>query len=68
MNNYRCERSVSLLPPVPQSTVPFWGHRTVARAWRGHSAGVARAIGIFFWLGWRGRGAGKARAWRGHVL
>eukprot|EP00661_Eupelagonemidae_sp_cell13_P013605 gene13605-biopygen3525 len=43
------------------------GHRTVARAWRGYGAGVARATG-HFWLGWRGRGAGMARAWRGHVL
>eukprot|EP00661_Eupelagonemidae_sp_cell13_P000661 gene661-biopygen12161 len=38
---------------------------TVARAWRGHGAGVARAIGMF-WLGvaraWRGHGAGVARA------
>eukprot|EP00661_Eupelagonemidae_sp_cell13_P013621 gene13621-biopygen5038 len=41
------------------------GNRTVARAWRGHGAGVARAIGTF-WLGvaraWRGHGAGVARA------
>eukprot|EP00661_Eupelagonemidae_sp_cell13_P023412 gene23412-biopygen8861 len=40
----------------------------VAWAWRGHGAGVARAMSIFFGLGWRGRGAGMARAWRGHVL
>eukprot|EP00661_Eupelagonemidae_sp_cell13_P022355 gene22355-biopygen13272 len=32
----------------------------MAQAWRGHGAGVARAMGNF-WLGWRGRGA----AWRG---
>eukprot|EP00661_Eupelagonemidae_sp_cell13_P014599 gene14599-biopygen9650 len=32
----------------------------MARAWRGHGAGVARAIG-HFWLG-------VARAWRGHSL
>eukprot|EP00661_Eupelagonemidae_sp_cell13_P000867 gene867-biopygen13739 len=32
---------------------------TLARAWRGHGAGVARAIGHFFGLG----GAGVARAW-----
>eukprot|EP00661_Eupelagonemidae_sp_cell13_P022299 gene22299-biopygen11733 len=38
------------------------GNRTVARAWRGHGAGVARAIGILFCLGWRGRGAGMVRA------
>eukprot|EP00661_Eupelagonemidae_sp_cell13_P020692 gene20692-biopygen20621 len=25
-----------------------WGHRTVARAWRGHGAGVARATGHFW--------------------
>eukprot|EP00661_Eupelagonemidae_sp_cell13_P020037 gene20037-biopygen17552 len=30
----------------------------MARAWRGLSA--------ICWLGWRGRGAGMARAWRGH--
>eukprot|EP00661_Eupelagonemidae_sp_cell13_P023938 gene23938-biopygen2868 len=47
-----------------------WGNRTVARAWRGHGAGVARAIGNF-WLGvaraWRGRGAGYRpfSAWGG---
>eukprot|EP00661_Eupelagonemidae_sp_cell13_P024551 gene24551-biopygen4422 len=34
-------------------------NRTVARAWRGHGAGVARAIGNF-WFGWRGRGAGMS--------
>eukprot|EP00661_Eupelagonemidae_sp_cell13_P016704 gene16704-biopygen11323 len=33
---------------------------TVARAWRGHGADVARAIGNY-WLG-------MARAWRGHFL
>eukprot|EP00661_Eupelagonemidae_sp_cell13_P013221 gene13221-biopygen9549 len=42
-------------------TPDAWGHRTLARAWRGHGAGVTRAIGNF-WLGvaraWRGRGAG----------
>eukprot|EP00661_Eupelagonemidae_sp_cell13_P011517 gene11517-biopygen10916 len=41
------------------------GNRTLARAWCGHGAGVARAIGNF-WLGvaraWRGHGAGVARA------
>eukprot|EP00661_Eupelagonemidae_sp_cell13_P023303 gene23303-biopygen11822 len=41
------------------------GNRTLARAWRRHGAGVARAIGSF-WLGvaraWRGHGAGVARA------
>eukprot|EP00661_Eupelagonemidae_sp_cell13_P010565 gene10565-biopygen4786 len=41
------------------------GNRTVARAWRGHGAGVARTIG-HVWLGvaraWRGHGAGVARA------
>eukprot|EP00661_Eupelagonemidae_sp_cell13_P010226 gene10226-biopygen22795 len=37
-----------------------WGHRTVARAWRGHGVGVARAIGHCL--------ACVARAWRGHVL
>eukprot|EP00661_Eupelagonemidae_sp_cell13_P004146 gene4146-biopygen6857 len=47
--------------PAPVSCDP-WGHRTLARAWRGHGAGVARAIGIFLLLGWRGRGAGVARA------
>eukprot|EP00661_Eupelagonemidae_sp_cell13_P013894 gene13894-biopygen532 len=36
------------------------GNRTLTRAWRGHGAGVARAIGNL-WLG-------VARAWRGHVL
>eukprot|EP00661_Eupelagonemidae_sp_cell13_P012362 gene12362-biopygen6438 len=36
------------------------GHRTLARAWRGHGA-VARPVGIFFGLG----GAGVARVWRG---
>eukprot|EP00661_Eupelagonemidae_sp_cell13_P025829 gene25829-biopygen19525 len=40
---------------------PPWSHRTLARAWRGHGAGVARAIGNFR-LGWRGRGAGMAQA------
>eukprot|EP00661_Eupelagonemidae_sp_cell13_P015154 gene15154-biopygen9700 len=40
------------------------GNRTLARAWRGHGAGVARAV-AYIWLGWRGRGAGMARAWRG---
>eukprot|EP00661_Eupelagonemidae_sp_cell13_P024715 gene24715-biopygen13472 len=30
----------------------------MARAWRGLQAIV--------WLVWRGRGAGMARAWRGH--
>eukprot|EP00661_Eupelagonemidae_sp_cell13_P007151 gene7151-biopygen7510 len=58
---------------------PCWGNRTLARAWRGHGAGVARAIGNV-WLGvaqvwrWRGAGyrqclawggAGVALAWRG---
>eukprot|EP00661_Eupelagonemidae_sp_cell13_P015470 gene15470-biopygen11236 len=41
------------------------GHRTVARAWRGHGAGVARAVGHFLaWVAraWRGHGAGVARA------
>eukprot|EP00661_Eupelagonemidae_sp_cell13_P015430 gene15430-biopygen20184 len=38
------------------SCIPM-GHRTLARAWRGHGADVARATGKF-WLGWRGRGAG----------
>eukprot|EP00661_Eupelagonemidae_sp_cell13_P010259 gene10259-biopygen9321 len=41
------------------------GNRTLARAWRGHGAGVARAIGMF-WLGvaraWRGHGAGTSRS------
>eukprot|EP00661_Eupelagonemidae_sp_cell13_P024037 gene24037-biopygen19385 len=37
------------------------GNRTVARAWRGHGAGVARATGHFCPWG----GAGGARAWRG---
>eukprot|EP00661_Eupelagonemidae_sp_cell13_P000852 gene853-biopygen6184 len=41
------------------------GNRTLARAWRGHGAGVARAMDIL-WLGvaraWRGHGAGVARA------
>eukprot|EP00661_Eupelagonemidae_sp_cell13_P002528 gene2529-biopygen5027 len=32
-----------------------WGHRTLARAWRRHGAGVAQAIGNY-WLGWHGRG------------
>eukprot|EP00661_Eupelagonemidae_sp_cell13_P012423 gene12423-biopygen7937 len=44
-----------LLLPTPR------GHRTLALAWRGHGAGVARAIGHFLGLG----GAGVARAWRG---
>eukprot|EP00661_Eupelagonemidae_sp_cell13_P008816 gene8816-biopygen10685 len=35
------------------------GHRTVARAWRGHGAGVARAIGHFF-LGLGGAGVARA--------
>eukprot|EP00661_Eupelagonemidae_sp_cell13_P025036 gene25036-biopygen11960 len=39
------------------------GHRTLARAWRGHGAGVARAIEAAFGIGWRVRGAGMARAW-----
>eukprot|EP00661_Eupelagonemidae_sp_cell13_P003066 gene3067-biopygen20155 len=30
--------------------------------WRGHGAGVARAVSHFLALGWRGRGAGAARA------
>eukprot|EP00661_Eupelagonemidae_sp_cell13_P017168 gene17168-biopygen21855 len=38
-----------------------WGNRTLARAWRGHGAGVARTVAIIG-LGWRGRGAGVARA------
>eukprot|EP00661_Eupelagonemidae_sp_cell13_P022537 gene22537-biopygen23738 len=42
-----------MVPPPPP-----WGNRTVARAWRGHGAGVARAVGII-WLE-------VARAWRGH--
>eukprot|EP00661_Eupelagonemidae_sp_cell13_P012280 gene12280-biopygen9477 len=47
------------------------GHRTLARAWHGRGAGYRH----FFWLAWRGRGAGLscnprghrtvARAWRG---
>eukprot|EP00661_Eupelagonemidae_sp_cell13_P008564 gene8564-biopygen10660 len=41
-------------PPVP-GMFGGTGH------WRGYGAGVARAIGIFFGLGY-------ARAWRGHVL
>eukprot|EP00661_Eupelagonemidae_sp_cell13_P019913 gene19913-biopygen7019 len=41
-----------------------WGNRKVARAWRGRGAGHRH----FFWLGWRGRDAGMARAWRGHFL
>eukprot|EP00661_Eupelagonemidae_sp_cell13_P008560 gene8560-biopygen1605 len=39
--------------------------RTVARAWRGHGAGVARAFGHFLaWVAraWRRHGAGVARA------
>eukprot|EP00661_Eupelagonemidae_sp_cell13_P023788 gene23788-biopygen10387 len=42
-----------------------WGHRTVARAWRGNGAGVARAIGHCLACvarAWRGHGAGVARA------
>eukprot|EP00661_Eupelagonemidae_sp_cell13_P017177 gene17177-biopygen14383 len=38
-----------------------WDHRTLAWAWRGHGAGVARTTGIF--LAWGG--AGVARAWCG---
>eukprot|EP00661_Eupelagonemidae_sp_cell13_P024718 gene24718-biopygen2934 len=34
--------------------LPVLPHRTLARAWRGLRS---------FWLGWRGRGAGMARAW-----
>eukprot|EP00661_Eupelagonemidae_sp_cell13_P010228 gene10228-biopygen22796 len=44
------------------------GNRTLARAWRGHGACVARAIGNF-WLGvvraWRGRGADMSCSPRG---
>eukprot|EP00661_Eupelagonemidae_sp_cell13_P022644 gene22644-biopygen13296 len=50
---------------------PCWaatGHRAAAQGQQGSGAGVARAIGHFFGLGWRGRGAGMARAWRGHSL
>eukprot|EP00661_Eupelagonemidae_sp_cell13_P022165 gene22165-biopygen2711 len=32
--------------------------------WRGRGAGYRH----FFCLGWRGRSAGMARAWRGHFL
>eukprot|EP00661_Eupelagonemidae_sp_cell13_P017982 gene17982-biopygen3901 len=39
--------------------IMLWGHRTLAREWRGHGAGVMRAIGIFG-LEWRGRGAGMS--------
>eukprot|EP00661_Eupelagonemidae_sp_cell13_P024552 gene24552-biopygen5942 len=49
---------------APQPHEP-WGHRTLARAWRGHGAGVARTIGHFVvWVAraWRGHGAGVARA------
>eukprot|EP00661_Eupelagonemidae_sp_cell13_P024120 gene24120-biopygen13424 len=35
-----------------------WENRTLARAWRGHGAAVARAIGYNL--------ASAARAWRGH--
>eukprot|EP00661_Eupelagonemidae_sp_cell13_P013622 gene13622-biopygen12563 len=46
------------------------GYRTVARAWRGHGAGVAPAIGHFLdWVAraWRGRGAGMSCDPRGPV-
>eukprot|EP00661_Eupelagonemidae_sp_cell13_P016921 gene16921-biopygen17296 len=63
------EHRMAPLPPpaqrslgtyVPLSLYIPWGHRTVARAWRGHGAGVARAIGHCL--------ACVALAWRGHVL
>eukprot|EP00661_Eupelagonemidae_sp_cell13_P024935 gene24935-biopygen20936 len=48
-------------PPVAHAAPRSRGNRTLARAWRGHGAGVARAIGSV-WLGvaraWRWRGAG----------
>eukprot|EP00661_Eupelagonemidae_sp_cell13_P025181 gene25181-biopygen15010 len=51
---------------MPDQSVPCptRGHKTLARPWRGHGAGVARVIGNLG-LGWRGHGAGMARAWRG---
>eukprot|EP00661_Eupelagonemidae_sp_cell13_P025832 gene25832-biopygen21024 len=57
-SRFRGSEGVRRRPPWPRG-LP-WGHRTLARAWRGHGAGVARAIGIF-WLG-------AVEAWRGHVL
>eukprot|EP00661_Eupelagonemidae_sp_cell13_P009931 gene9931-biopygen9291 len=42
------------------TTIGPRGNRTLARAWHGHGAGVARAIGNFApWV---------TRVWRGHVL
>eukprot|EP00661_Eupelagonemidae_sp_cell13_P002551 gene2551-biopygen15589 len=78
-------KAEDVVPPPMRRRLREWhwprpgGNRTVARAWRGHGAGVARAIG-HVWLGvaraWRGHGAdyrqflawggaGVARAWRG---
>eukprot|EP00661_Eupelagonemidae_sp_cell13_P014246 gene14246-biopygen11137 len=51
---------------APKSWVKTPCHRD-SRFPRGrHSAGVARAVSICLALGWRGHGAGVARAWRGH--
>eukprot|EP00661_Eupelagonemidae_sp_cell13_P022132 gene22132-biopygen23693 len=45
--------SITGSPPPHRTTVAFepnqcspWGHRTVARAWRGRGAGVARACPV----------------------
>eukprot|EP00661_Eupelagonemidae_sp_cell13_P022478 gene22478-biopygen2737 len=55
------------MEPPPPLLSPA-GHFVVwvARAWRGHGAGVARACPVTPGVTgqWRGRGAGMARAWR----
>eukprot|EP00661_Eupelagonemidae_sp_cell13_P023516 gene23516-biopygen10353 len=51
-------RGAGLLAHPLRAGVALGGHRTLARAWRGHGAGVARAYRHFFGLG----GAGVARA------
>eukprot|EP00661_Eupelagonemidae_sp_cell13_P002011 gene2012-biopygen3395 len=71
----RCATHVRLAPTAGACTAAARCHRrrcrsqkmrrwTLARAWRGRGAGVARATGNI-WLGWRGRDVGMARAWRG---
>eukprot|EP00661_Eupelagonemidae_sp_cell13_P010136 gene10136-biopygen1738 len=51
-------RKITSARSEQKNETPSKGRRTVARASRGHGAGVARAIG--HWLAW------VARAWRGH--